>query len=106
MTDETEEVDEAVPAPGGPAARAKRLADGLIARAMRAGGLEENVEGDARVLVHDGRPAARIRADGGSLVVDLDSRSGAGDPVLLRRLGSPHPDRVRSAAGWRRVVVK
>jgi uncharacterized protein YeaO (DUF488 family) len=104
----TDEIDEPadVPASGGAAARAKRLSDGLVARAMRRGGIEERVEGDVRVLSQGGRPVAWIRPDGGTLVVDVDARAGVGDGILLRRLGAPHPDRERSAKGWRRVVVK
>ena len=29
-----------------------------------------------------------------------------GDPAALRRIGHPHPDRARSAQGWRRFVVR
>ena len=106
MNDDAPDDPDDVPASGGAAARAKRLADGIVARATRVGGLEHEEEGADRILSHGGREVARMRADGGTLVVDVDSRAGAGNGILLRRLGTPHPDRARSAAGWRRVVVK
>jgi uncharacterized protein YeaO (DUF488 family) len=105
MSDDALDDDGHVPASGA-AARARRLGDGIVARATRVGGVEEREESGARVLIHEGKVVARIVAEGGTVVVDLDSRAGVGDGVALRRLGSPHPDRERSAAGWRRVVVR
>ena len=90
----------------GPAARAKRLADGLVGRLTRDGSLTEQVEDGVRLLAHGGTVVASLREHAGTVVVDVDARAGAGDPVRLRRLGSPHPDRERSAAGWRRLTVR
>ncbi len=95
---------------GGPGARARRLLDGIVERVARAGGgafgLVATADGDAVALSARGRVVARLSPSRGDVFVDVDPRSGAGNPSALRRLGSPHPDRTRSAAGWRRVVVR
>jgi uncharacterized protein YeaO (DUF488 family) len=90
----------------GAAARGARLAAGIVARALRHGGLEAADEGGVSVLAAGGRTVARVAATGGHVVVEVDSRAGAGDGVRLRRLGVPHPDRRLAEQGWRRAEVR
>ena len=90
----------------GPLARARRLAAGMADRVTSHSGLALAEEGEARLLSHEGRLVAVLAAMEGHVRVDVDPRGGVGNPAALRSLGSPHPDAARSAAGWRRVLVR
>jgi uncharacterized protein YeaO (DUF488 family) len=104
--DEHAEADAQAPErAGGPAARAARLLDGLVERLERRGLSSRRERGEV-VLERRGAVVARCRPVEGHLVVDVDPRGGAGSERELRRLGVPHPDRARSAKGWRRVEVR
>lgn len=90
----------------GASARGIALASGLVARCTRGGLIAARPgEGTTELLVA-GRLFARVRPDGGEVVVEVDTRAPGAKAALLVRLGEAHPDRQRARAGWRRVVVR
>ena len=90
----------------GAPARARRLAGGIAARLAKVEGLVVTEEEKGHVVKFEGRVAARLLFGHGVVDVHVDPRAGAGAPLKLRRIGSPHPDRRLSAEGWRRMVVR
>ncbi len=89
----------------GAAKRGQDLAEGLVVRLVRAG-LAASADGGATALSREGVVVARIEPAAGIALVDVNPRAGAGDAAALRRLGIPHPDSAKSAAGWRRQEVR
>jgi uncharacterized protein YeaO (DUF488 family) len=89
----------------GPEGRARLLLDGLVTRLVRRGLSARREEGGV-LFVREGAVVARAEPAAGYVLVDLDPRAGAGSERGLRNLGVPHPDRERSARGWRRMEVR
>jgi uncharacterized protein YeaO (DUF488 family) len=90
----------------GAAARGERLLAGVVERLAREGAYEAIVDGRVTTLASGGRPVCRLVVLGADVEAGVDPRAGAGSPAAMRRLGTPHPDRARSAEGWRRFVVR
>ena len=92
-------------ATSGAADRARSLLEGVVDRVARGDGLKARPIRDGVDLLAGERLVAALRPIGGLVAVDVDPRAGAGDAIALRSLGTPHPDKARSAAGWRRTIL-
>ncbi len=103
--------------PSGAVERARKLARGIADRLAAVGEDSEDDADDRRrlsseedegglVLSLGGRTVARLAFRPGFVRAEVDPRAGVGDAVALRRLGSPHRDAARSAAGWRVFDVR
>lgn len=104
--DEIETEASSGPPERGPIARARALAAGIAVRVVKREGAILTETGGHTTLEIDGRLAARWTLKDGWVDVEVNPRSGVSDERVLRRVGMPHPDRERSAAGWRLLRVR